>query len=134
VWPDAREGRTEHRRFVAVRLHNDGPGVALDVRWSLMFWRAEDGAEDRRHSELLQRQLVSTPIRGLRPGQASADQEVTIPSERVGHTWFAVVRYADSAGQHWQYVEPLNRAELAHPAERLRPPPQTPPEQTLPNW
>jgi hypothetical protein len=112
-----------------VRLHNDGPGLALDVRWSLKFVRDADSDEERRRSLRLQRELASAPIRGLRPGQASADQEVTIPSERVGHSRFAVVRYADSAGQHWQYVEPINRATLANPAERLRPP-----AEALPDW
>jgi hypothetical protein len=110
---------------VLVRLHNDGPGIALDVRWSLEFFDERDTAEDERHSKELTRRLASEPIRGLRPGESWPSAEgyrpqVSIPQERAGHTWFIAVRFTDSGGTRWEYAEPWDVGTLADPVQRLR--------------
>ena len=98
------------QRLIAVRLRNDGAGVALDVRFRL---EAEDG---RWQGDPL------LPVRAMRPGEVAPPEpdhrdhpmlssqrktgfEMAAPPRSV-EAWAAVIRFSDSAGQHW---EVLNR-------------------------
>jgi len=120
VWPSFFESTTESELAVSVQVHNDGPGVALDVRWSLAFFDEHDSSEDERRSEELTGRLASEPSRGLRARDSSDRRQVSIPEERQGHFWFVVVRYTDSAGVRWEYAEPWDVGTLADPVRRLR--------------
>jgi hypothetical protein len=81
---------------VAVRLHNDGTGVALDVRFRL------EAVDQSWHGEQI------PPARAMQPGEALPpfemdDQRYHLerPPERV-HPFELVTRYTDTAGRHWE--------------------------------
>jgi hypothetical protein len=124
VWPEwgAEWSREDGRYEWRVRLHNDGPGVALDVRWSVWVEHPpEDG--DGRHSaeaEEQVRRLASEPIRGMRPGQTVPPDGWLTGTSEVGAIEWVVVRFTDSAGVRWEYNEPWDVGTLANPLRRLR--------------
>jgi hypothetical protein len=120
VWPEAHESESNGKRTVRVRLHNDGPGVALDVRWSLVF-PAKDRLADRDQFLELVKQLASSTTRGLPPGESEPPSgnlslpEVQVPDEHLEDPCWVAVRYTDSAGERWQYIEPSDPNALAPP-------------------
>jgi hypothetical protein len=128
VWPEwtvePAEESEEKRQAWLVRLHNDGPGVALDVRWSV-----EGAAQYPEQYETTAADLASEPIRGMRPGMSVPPIEDppghllarwrrVLPF--VGDIEWVVVRFTDSAGVRWEYAEPWEPGTLADPARRLR--------------
>jgi hypothetical protein len=124
VWPDwdrdynQDEGQYEWR----VRLHNDGPGVALDVRWSVWVEQPpeEMGGPPNDDAEDQLRRAASEPIRGMRPGESfPRDAWLTRTSDTGAIEW-VVVRFTDSAGVRWQYNDPWDVGTLADPLRRLR--------------
>jgi hypothetical protein len=132
VWPEFDydyEGAGPGETVWRVRLHNDGPGVALDVRWSVREIFDSRGltaselqaAYDRADENT--RKLASEPIRGMRAGQSvppvGVDRWLTQPFPFGEYEWVAV-RFTDSAGVRWEYSEPGEAGLLADPVVRLR--------------
>lgn len=128
-------------RRLRVQLHSDGPGIALDVRWSLGGpWDPTRTGYRRDQEEVATR---ATPaIRALRPGfsypalaVADASNEAEIEAsysatERYIHdeyseAWWIVVRWSDSAGRRWEFSEATAGRELAQPPGRVRRQPLT---------
>jgi hypothetical protein len=108
-----------------VRLHNDGPGVALDVRWSVRVMFAPPHLsvypeeEVRAKAEEETRRRASDPIRGLRPGESWPHSGWLTGTSPPGDIEWIAVRFTDSAGVRWEYNEPLSEG-LADPPRRLR--------------
>jgi hypothetical protein len=109
----------EYKRVWGVRLNNEGPGIALDVRWSIAVPEGPS-REDRTREEHQSRALASEAIRALRPGQGTDWLAKSIHESVTGDIWYLLVRYTDSAGTRWEYFEPGNPQELARPVRRLR--------------
>lgn len=121
VWPDWKfeQGPEATGQDWSVRLHNDGPGVALDVRWSVYGLEPPEevgGPPDHDPEELLRRG-ASEPIRGMRPGTSTGWMSGTSES---GVLEWVVVRFTDSAGIRWEYHEPEEPGTLAEPLQRLQ--------------
>lgn len=124
----------EHLRL---RLHSDGPGLALDVRWSIYRFPEPGRTGARRADEELAAR-ASTAVRGLRPGEsypASTDVPMKEPMHPLfdDEPWSLVVRWSDSAGRRWQFSEWSGGRELASRPLRVRQSLWAPPEQS-PGW
>ena len=141
---DPREGEYK----LAVRLHNDGPGLALDVAWTIArrsTSRRRKVQPDNRALNPLRRRKVQRLIhsavqhvgiarkvpggRALRSGEANPEADGVWLREELGDQYmkdvppshFIVVRYSDVAGRRWEYPERLSSArELAPPPRRVR--------------
>ena len=105
------------------RLHNDGPGVALDVRWSVHAPQSR-----KRRGVAAERQaasIASDPIRAMRSGESMppVDGEwlgpIIAPFER-DEPWDVVVRFSDAAGRRWEFSEPASERRMAHRPRRVR--------------
>jgi hypothetical protein len=144
VWAEVTDERPDpvvSRRRIRVRLHSDGPGVALDVRWSLggpwhgrkAYWRAQEEVAGR-----------ATPaIRALRPGSSHPDSRAIADAKDeaaiealYGSTeqyiqddgddpWWVLVRWSDSAGRRWEFSESSEGRVLARPPTKVRSRPLT---------
>jgi len=71
VWTN---GTTHTPRVVPqgrVRLHNDGPGVALDVRWSVRIMHDPEELPADYDERLEERTHATEPMRGMRSGESS---------------------------------------------------------------
>jgi hypothetical protein len=126
------DGKPAARRL-RVRLHSDGPGIALDVRWSIDGPPEVTRAARRRARETVAA-TATRPVRALRPGEAHPaltieapydDDAVCPSSHRIIHDdpgeepWWIVVRWSDSAGRRWESGVAMGD-ELARPARKLR--------------
>jgi hypothetical protein len=121
VFPDWRfpKGSGENEDYEwQVQLHNEGPGIALDVRWSFAIpeWASRG---DRERETLRSRALASEAIRALRPGESSGWLSQSLPDLVTTEDWYMLVRYTDSSGVRWEYLE-ATASELARPVRRLR--------------
>lgn len=121
VWPDWRYEHVAEGKGPewSVRLHNDGPGVALDVRWSVYVLQPPEEFGGRADFDPTQemRRNASEPIRGMRPGTNTGWMSGTSES---GFEEWVVVRFTDSAGSRWEYHEPWDVDDLAEPVRRLQ--------------
>ena len=111
--PDSQRSR------LRVQLHSDGPGIALDVRWSI----GEPHESDRRayrQAEEATADSATSVVRALRPGKshpalapddAESDALAKAHYERTARTvdreepWWVLVRWSDSAGRRWEFAE-----------------------------
>jgi hypothetical protein len=122
VWPAIFHGSDGDTPVLRIRLHNDGAGVAYDVRWSFgTIVETSPGSYDEDRDEA--RQEASLAIRAIRPGESVPpedhgwlEKEVALPPDDVG--WI-LVRWSDSAGARWE-VSDQGPAVLRGPPARLR--------------
>ncbi len=127
VWPEfgVDEGYDDNEfPYVWVRLRSDGPGIALDVRWSI-FVVPEPGCSAWQRAEEEAAASAKRAVRALRPGQgfpAERDrpQTAAMPARLRDEPWSVVVRWSDSAGRRWEFVESTGGLELAHRPRRVR--------------
>jgi hypothetical protein len=140
VWPsyEVEYGEEEPNTGMAVNtvrvtLHNDGPGIAIDVRWSMWSpldendpprwlptqwrwapwrfrrqfarWGRDASADDAARAG------ASKSIRAMQPGDELASTHTAQFLE--GDPAWVIVRYSDSAGERWEYVEPGAPRDLA---------------------
>lgn len=113
VWPAitvlSEYGESVTRHVFGVRLHNDGPGVAFDVRFSVSA--AEHGSDE----------YVPPPIRAMRSGEQVPPHpepqeqpirnglyEYPLPGKIDAGPWWVIVRYGDALGRRWQVRGPLD--------------------------
>jgi hypothetical protein len=100
--------------YVAVRMHNDGPGIALEARFRIEY------ADRSWHGEAI------PPARAMQSGEALPPMErdemryeVATPPE-LGKPFEVVTRYSDSAGRHWEVRNQRNPPGPLHGPIRLR--------------
>lgn len=127
VWPEYQviydETEDDGIETAAVRvvtLHNDGPGIAVDVRWST--WSPTEAPERSRwlprrwrrdaQADTQSRDSASKSIRAMQPGDTKKDDTSGI-TLLEGDPFWVVVRYSDSAGERWEYTEPGAPRDLA---------------------
>lgn len=124
VWPStAVRGPTLGQHNVAVRLHNDGPGVAFNVRFAVASGHRDYG------------EYAIAPIPAVRPGEQippvrDPDPQVQprIRDDTYEHplpggldqSWWVLVRYADGLGRNWEIKAPLDPEGSIRPPRRLR--------------
>jgi hypothetical protein len=113
--PDGGGGFLSKREsHVDVRLHNDGPGTALDVRV-----RLEDGAGNPVG------EAAAAPVRALRPEESLPRVEgnqgllFRLPADLM-KPWAAVVRYREIGGAAWEVRNPRHPASQRLTQRRLR--------------
>jgi hypothetical protein len=139
VWPAFTIDRSDeeasgHQQIrVRVRLHNDGPGMAQDVRWSIYSphtnprpylpkrWHRDTKAEAEA------REHASPSVRAMQGTESvpPEDGEWTGPIATwalADDPWWIVVHYSDSAGQRWEFAEPGDQRQLAGRPRRIRRP------------
>jgi len=138
VWADFeydQPDRASSMRRLRVQLHSDGPGIALDVRWSV-DGPPECGRAARRKAEKEVAHRATPAIRALRPGEshpplaiAAAEAANAASYERSQRSlndphddsiWWIRVRWSDSAGQRWELSESSAGRELAGPPTKVR--------------
>jgi hypothetical protein len=120
VWPEFSthaQDVNHASRWLKVRLHSDGPGIALDVRWSVFFVPEPGRVAWRR--ELRSRR---PPPPESSPAQALPADEQTIGDELEDEPWWIVVRWSDSAGRRWEFNEATAGRELARKPRKIRRP------------
>jgi hypothetical protein len=98
--------------IASVRLHNDGPGTAVEVRWRL---RAPEGEPTE----------WSSSIRAMQPGEVlppygSDPMSAEVPDGIDGHQfrWFVEAEYSDIRGARWRLHN--DRASLSATATPRR--------------
>jgi len=111
VWGEI-EPHREATDPLRVRLRNDGPGVAYDVRWSVGSIRPKPGTdwEDDKYEsdDEMARRHRSHVKRALRAGDThpSADgwleRKGRLPDDDI---WWVLVRWTDTAGVRWELTE-----------------------------
>jgi len=108
VWATISHASDGGQRLVRVRLHNEGPGVARDVRWSATTvsevspdkWDVDDEINVRNKSPL---------IRAMQPGESVPPEEhgwldlAWVPPE--DDVWWLLVRWSDAARVRWERSE-----------------------------
>lgn len=124
VWPvysveGPDQNLSTHR--LRVRLHSAGPGIAFDVRWSVLF--PDVGRRAWRQAEKDAARGASDAVRSLRPGESAPKgtppYEVVVNEHPFDQAWFLVVRWSDSAGRRWEFIE-NDRRDVAHKPVKLR--------------
>lgn len=109
----------------SVVLNSDGAGVALDVRWSLLFEPAP-GRSAWRQAEAETASTASPVVRALRPGERAPSKgpgfEREVDPKRLEGRWWVVVRWSDSAGRRWEFKEGDGEQALAGRPKRVRRP------------
>jgi hypothetical protein len=102
------EPRSAPRR-IAVRLHNDGPGTAVEVRWRIVAAGCEPTE-------------WTTPIRAMQPGETHPPDEnseppsMQLPERAVD--WYVESEYGDIRGARWRLRN--DRVNLSKPATSKR--------------
>jgi hypothetical protein len=121
VWPEYWIEKADAHHvtdLLLVRLHSDGPGIALDARWSLCgvpergrrttwgrAWLREEEAAGA---------SATWAIRALRPGETSGSIERSVDADELeDEPWWIVVRWSDSGGRRWSFSEGSRGRELA---------------------
>lgn len=134
--------RLKQKRFkIQLRLRNDGPGLALDVMWSierpyqpwrLRIWklRSLEPLKRRRTLQAINKSFTAMTRdaggRALRSGSVLEDRQGRPFESYAGHYmkddgWSIVVRYSDVAGRRWEYRErAFSDRELSRPPRRVR--------------
>lgn len=122
VWPAIAHDNDDGQRVLKVRLHNDGPGTAFHVRYSMGSVTADQHdavAEDTQ----LTKDAMSLVIRALKSGESSPikdghwlERALPMPPDDVG---WVLVRWTDAAGARWEYSDQGPAAEGRRP-RRLR--------------
>ena len=123
VWPTVRlEMLANNQAAFYIKLHNDGPGPAFDVRLTTM--------PDERDN------WVMPSIRAMRPGETvpptrgPAEEFVTKAGDEFSiagpekfdlRTAVVAVRYEDSLGKVWEVREPLDPHRKMQSPRQLRP-------------
>jgi hypothetical protein len=125
VWPALRIGSRDSGVFsFYVRLHNDGPGVAFNVRFTVRTREDEHG-------------YVIPPIRAMRSGEVvpphpepqeqpirdaedgSREYAVAGPRSLDAPSW-VVVRFSDALGRRWEVAAPADPHDALLGPRRLR--------------
>jgi hypothetical protein len=103
---------SERESHVEVRLFNDGPGTALDVRVRLEA-EVGDPIGD-----------PAAPVRALKSGEAlppeDGQQGLAFALPDLSKPWAAVVRYREIGGAAWEVRNPRHPASLPLVQRRLR--------------
>ncbi|HEU5061748.1 MAG TPA: hypothetical protein VFT79_01190 [Solirubrobacterales bacterium] len=103
---------SERDSHVELRLFNDGPGTALDVRVRLET-EAGDPIGDS-----------AAPVRALGSGEALPPQDgqqgLVFALPDLSQPWAAVVRYREIGGAAWEVRNPRHPASLPLVQRRLR--------------
>jgi hypothetical protein len=101
--------------LAGVRLHNDGPGTAVEIRWRL-------------HARGATPTEWSPMIRALQPGEiwpprASEPLTVELPVGVDGHQfrWLAETEYSDLGGVRWRLRNDRSSPSAAAAPRRIRP-------------
>jgi hypothetical protein len=116
IWPAIAirpSSRETGQHSIGVRLHNDSPGVAFDVRFSLDF---AAGSPEKPDTET---RYVIPPVCAMRSGEVvppekgepeivRGDEFVVAGPRDLRQPWWVVVRYADAAGRRWEIREPAD--------------------------
>lgn len=123
VWPTVRVGELSpgYPAPYYIRLYNDGPGTAFDVRISTT---ADEGFT-----------WLMPPIRAMKSGETVPPMR-GVPEEYVNtetdefnlagpidydyRTAVVAVRFEDSLGRLWEVREPLDPSRATHPPRQLR--------------
>jgi hypothetical protein len=124
VWPSiAVRGPALGQHIIGVRLHNDGPGVAFNVRFAVV-------SDHQDYSE-----YAIAPIPAVRPGEQippvrEPDPQVQprIRDDAYEHplpggldqSWWVLVRYSDALGRTWEIKAPLDPEGSIRSPSRLR--------------
>jgi hypothetical protein len=129
VWGALSFGR-EGPNSVEVRLHNAGPGLALDVRAARVELREADPTVSwlRRRLRGSDLQMVafdpSPRVRTLAAGEENPpDDWYTVgfrPAEDFNEPFWVAIRYRDTAGCDWELTVPAQSHEPSSPPARLR--------------
>lgn len=125
VWPSiAIRGPVLGLHQVGVRLHNDGPGVAFNVRFSVA--NKQEGFGDI---------YAIPPIRAMRSGEKVPPHPEPEPQVQpmirddvyeyplpgpLDQSWWVVVRYADGLGGSWEIRAPIDPQGTLRGPHRLR--------------
>lgn len=138
--------------LLRVQLHSDGPGIALDVRWSLGEPAADPGRRAHRKTEEETARWATDAVRALRPGEswpsvacatknrAATSAAYADSSRHVDRDqpFWVLVRWTDSAGRRWEFGESSMGRKLANTprvVRRRRGPPRNPWwARLLPSW
>jgi hypothetical protein len=129
VWPSfgirSRDQGSWTQHSVRVRLHNDGPGVAYGVRFSLDYL---SGSPDQPHDA--SDRYVIPPIPAMRSGEVMppggeseivhGDEFVVAGPAKLNQPWSVVVRFADGAGQEWEVRAPSDPEARVQGPRQLR--------------
>jgi hypothetical protein len=98
----------------SVRLHNDGPGTAVEVRWRI----CAPGAEPTGWSD---------PIRAMQSGEIAPPEgqkppPTTLPLGIDGHAfgWFVETEFGDIRGARWRLRNERGEPSAAAVLTRLR--------------
>lgn len=109
-----------------VRLYNDGPAVAFDVRFSV-----HDDTTEGPVGRVVR--YVTPPVPAMRSGEAvpprgaepeilddAAEAFVISGPREITEPWWVVVRYADALGREWEVRKSGNAEARTGPARQLR--------------
>jgi hypothetical protein len=103
---------SKRESHVELRLFNDGPGTALDVRVRLET-EAGDPISD-----------PAAPVRALKSGEALPPEDgqrgLMFDLPDLSKPWAAVVRYREIGGAAWEVRNPRHPASLPLSQRRLR--------------
>jgi hypothetical protein len=123
VWPSIAIRGRPRQYVLAVRLHNDGPGVAFDVRFA-----AASALHDFR-------EYAIAPVRAMRSGEQVPplrepepqvqprvqDDAFEYPLPDPHQTWYVFVRYSDGLARNWEVRVPLEpEARIGRPRQLRR--------------
>lgn len=129
VWAVVSFGH-EEQGSVDIRIHNGGPGLALDVRAARI--ELNPPPPHSLHRPLLghrwKRSSARSPtprVRTLGPGEENPPDPGWHfvgfrPPEDLNEPFWVAVRYNDTAEKPWEVTVPWDQSEAAHPPRRLR--------------
>jgi hypothetical protein len=121
VWATISRASDGGQSLVRVRLHNEGPGVARDVRWSATTLTEVSADEWDVDDELILKNK-SPLIRAMQPGESLPPEEsgwlnlaFSPPEDDI---WWVLVRWSDAARVRWERTE--EPSELRSRTRKLR--------------
>ncbi len=129
VWAVVSAGH-EEPGSVDIRIHNGGPGLALDVRAARIQLNQPPPPSLRRpllgHRWKRSSAWDPTPrVRALGPGEENPPNPDWHfvgfrPPEELNEPFWVAVRYNDTAEKPWEVGVPWSQTEAAYPPRRLR--------------